>query len=34
VSEPGLTVPHPELANRDFWRREVAELEALSPARA
>jgi len=34
VSEPGLTVPHPELANREFWRREVAELEALSPARA
>jgi len=34
VSEPGLTVPHPELPNRDFWRREVAELEALSPARA
>ena len=29
-----LTVPHPELPNRDFWRREVAELEALSPARA
>ncbi|MEP6690195.1 MAG: 2-amino-4-hydroxy-6-hydroxymethyldihydropteridine diphosphokinase [Gemmatimonadaceae bacterium] len=28
VSEPGLTVPHPELAARDFWRRELAELEA------
>ncbi len=34
VSEPGLTVPHPELPNRDFWLRELAELEALSPARA
>ena len=34
VSESGLTVPHPELPNRDFWRRELAELEALSPARA
>ncbi|MGH7539036.1 MAG: 2-amino-4-hydroxy-6-hydroxymethyldihydropteridine diphosphokinase [Gemmatimonadales bacterium] len=29
VSEPGLTVPHPELPHRDFWRRELAELEAL-----
>ena len=26
VSEPSLTVPHPELRNRDFWRRELAEL--------
>jgi 2-amino-4-hydroxy-6-hydroxymethyldihydropteridine diphosphokinase len=28
VDEPGLTVPHPELPNRDFWQRELAELEA------
>ena len=28
VREPGLIIPHPELANRDFWRRELAELEA------
>jgi 2-amino-4-hydroxy-6-hydroxymethyldihydropteridine diphosphokinase len=28
VSEPGLIIPHPELANRDFWRRELAEIEA------
>lgn len=28
VREPGLTIPHPELSNRDFWRREIAELEA------
>ena len=26
VSEPSLIVPHPELQNRDFWRRELAEL--------
>jgi 2-amino-4-hydroxy-6-hydroxymethyldihydropteridine diphosphokinase len=26
VREPGLTVPHPELSNRDFWLRELAEL--------
>jgi 2-amino-4-hydroxy-6-hydroxymethyldihydropteridine diphosphokinase len=28
VSEPGLTVPHPELYNRDFWRRELSELRS------
>jgi len=27
VREPDLTIPHPELANRDFWQREIAELE-------
>jgi 2-amino-4-hydroxy-6-hydroxymethyldihydropteridine diphosphokinase len=26
VDEAGLTVPHPELPNRDFWQRELAEL--------
>jgi len=26
VSQAGLTVPHPELPNRDFWQRELAEL--------
>jgi len=26
VHEPGLRVPHPELPNRDFWQRELAEL--------
>jgi 2-amino-4-hydroxy-6-hydroxymethyldihydropteridine diphosphokinase len=26
VSEPDLTVPHPALDARDFWRRELAEL--------
>lgn len=28
VREPDLTIPHPELKNRDFWQREIAELEA------
>jgi 2-amino-4-hydroxy-6-hydroxymethyldihydropteridine diphosphokinase len=23
-----LIIPHPELSNRDFWRRELAELQA------
>jgi len=27
VREPDLMIPHPELANRDFWRREIAELD-------
>jgi 2-amino-4-hydroxy-6-hydroxymethyldihydropteridine diphosphokinase len=26
ADEPGLRVPHPELPNRDFWQRELAEL--------
>ena len=28
VRDPTLTIPHPELANRDFWQRELAELDA------
>jgi 2-amino-4-hydroxy-6-hydroxymethyldihydropteridine diphosphokinase len=28
VHEPDLVVPHPELPHRDFWQRELAELEA------
>jgi 2-amino-4-hydroxy-6-hydroxymethyldihydropteridine diphosphokinase len=28
VSERDLIIPHPELSNRDFWVRELAELEA------
>ena len=28
VREPDLIIPHPELPNRDFWRRELAEIEA------
>ena len=31
IAEPNLTVPHPELAQRDFWQRELAELEMLVP---
>jgi 2-amino-4-hydroxy-6-hydroxymethyldihydropteridine diphosphokinase len=28
VNERDLIIPHPELSNRDFWRRELAELQA------
>jgi 2-amino-4-hydroxy-6-hydroxymethyldihydropteridine diphosphokinase len=28
VAEPGLTVPHPELVNRDFWLRELTALRS------
>ena len=28
VSQPDLIIPHPGLTDRDFWRREMAELEA------
>lgn len=27
ITEPDLVVPHPGLADRDFWQRELAELE-------
>lgn len=27
VAEPGLTIPHPELPNRDFWKRGLAEVQ-------
>ena len=34
VRGPDLTIPHPELAHRDFWQREMAELDAArEPAR-
>jgi len=34
VREPDLTIPHPELPHRDFWLREIAELDAApEPAR-
>lgn len=29
VSEPDLVVPHPAVADRAFWRREMAELRSL-----
>jgi 2-amino-4-hydroxy-6-hydroxymethyldihydropteridine diphosphokinase len=28
VQEPGLTVPHPEISNRDFWLRELSALRS------
>jgi 2-amino-4-hydroxy-6-hydroxymethyldihydropteridine diphosphokinase len=28
IAEPDLIIPHPELPNRDFWQRELAELES------
>ncbi|MEO6055442.1 MAG: 2-amino-4-hydroxy-6-hydroxymethyldihydropteridine diphosphokinase [Gemmatimonadales bacterium] len=28
VAESDLIIPHPELPNRDFWQRELAELDA------
>jgi len=32
LHEPELVIPHPELPNRPFWQRELAELEvAASP---
>ena len=30
VNEADLRVPHPELPNRPFWQRELAELEAIA----
>lgn len=29
VREPDLMIPHPELAQRDFWQREIAELDGM-----
>lgn len=31
LASPELTIPHPELPNRDFWQRELAELESDGP---
>lgn len=28
LAEPDLTIPHPGLTQREFWRRELAELRA------
>ena len=30
VRQPELTIPHPGLPDRDFWRRELAEIDAAS----
>jgi 2-amino-4-hydroxy-6-hydroxymethyldihydropteridine diphosphokinase len=32
LSDEALTVPHPELPNRDFWRRELDELRGANHA--
>jgi 2-amino-4-hydroxy-6-hydroxymethyldihydropteridine diphosphokinase len=32
VKERELTIPHPELPNRDFWRRELEALDVHLPA--
>jgi 2-amino-4-hydroxy-6-hydroxymethyldihydropteridine diphosphokinase len=29
VKTPTLSLPHPEISNRDFWQREIAELELV-----
>lgn len=34
VANDRLTVPHPELPNRDWWQRELAALRAATPARS
>lgn len=31
IVEPDLIIPHPELPNRDFWLRELAELQSHGP---
>jgi len=31
VHDPDLVIPHPGLPQRDFWQRELAELEAYEP---
>jgi 2-amino-4-hydroxy-6-hydroxymethyldihydropteridine diphosphokinase len=30
ISEPGLTIPHPGLPDRDFWQRELNELASYT----
>jgi 2-amino-4-hydroxy-6-hydroxymethyldihydropteridine diphosphokinase len=30
VREPDLVIPHPQIAHRDWWRRELAELGATA----
>lgn len=32
LAEPGLTIPHPELPRRDFWRRELESLHVQPDA--
>lgn len=30
IDTPSLVVPHPELSNREFWQRELAELKLVA----
>jgi 2-amino-4-hydroxy-6-hydroxymethyldihydropteridine diphosphokinase len=30
IALPDLTIPHPQLAHRDFWQRELAQIESRS----
>ena len=32
ISLPGLTIPHPGLNEREFWQREIREIERSSPS--
>jgi 7,8-dihydro-6-hydroxymethylpterin-pyrophosphokinase len=32
LAGPDLLLPHPELEHRDFWLREIAELDAATAA--
>ena len=31
LRDPDLKIPHPELPNRDWWQREMEELDQLAP---
>jgi 2-amino-4-hydroxy-6-hydroxymethyldihydropteridine diphosphokinase len=31
LRDPDLRIPHPELPNRDWWQREMEELDGLAP---
>lgn len=33
LRDPDLKLPHPEFPNRDWWQRELEELDRLSPPR-
>jgi 2-amino-4-hydroxy-6-hydroxymethyldihydropteridine diphosphokinase len=33
LRDTDLRIPHPELPNRDWWQREIEELDRLAPAR-
>jgi 2-amino-4-hydroxy-6-hydroxymethyldihydropteridine diphosphokinase len=34
IAEPDLVVPHPELPNREFWKRELRQLGVAFPEEA